>query len=187
MGTSNNSWIRKHSESMINQLVRTIFTTSLFLIPGQCQSIHNLSFRCHLRSMFGEKKLVPLQVSTKRNQILLLTFFFFNLKNPSVRLFQSDGQIEKNEEQQKFWDTFEALCVPRIARSTRFSQQLTHLAHAIILSFQSLLCGQHCLNNLLQGYYFDAVILANIAQELDEEEGRLIDGKNVCSSLQNIS
>ena len=32
------------------------------------------------------------------------------------------------------------------------------------------LCAQHCLNSLLQGPYYDAVNLAQIAQELDEKE-----------------
>jgi ataxin-3 len=34
----------------------------------------------------------------------------------------------------------------------------------------SRLCGQHCLNNLLQDDFFSAVNLAEIAQELDERE-----------------
>ncbi|XP_042235694.1 ataxin-3-like isoform X2 [Homarus americanus] len=33
-----------------------------------------------------------------------------------------------------------------------------------------LLCGQHCLNNLLQGQYFTAVDLADIAQQMDQAE-----------------
>ena len=37
---------------------------------------------------------------------------------------------------------------------------------------ESLLCGQHCLNNLLQGPYFTAPDLAAIAQELDDIERR---------------
>lgn len=32
------------------------------------------------------------------------------------------------------------------------------------------LCGQHCLNGLLQGEYFTAVDLAQLAQQIDEEE-----------------
>ena len=36
------------------------------------------------------------------------------------------------------------------------------------------LCGQHCLNNLLQGSYFTAAGLAAIAQDLDDEEARLL-------------
>lgn len=36
------------------------------------------------------------------------------------------------------------------------------------------LCGQHCLNNLLQGSYFTAAGLAAIAQDLDDEEVRLL-------------
>ncbi|XP_069990244.1 ataxin-3-like isoform X2 [Penaeus vannamei] len=35
-----------------------------------------------------------------------------------------------------------------------------------------LLCAQHCLNNLLQGQYFNAVDLAEIAQEMDQAEQR---------------
>ncbi|KAB7501657.1 hypothetical protein Anas_06969 [Armadillidium nasatum] len=34
------------------------------------------------------------------------------------------------------------------------------------------LCGQHCLNNLLQDQYFSAVELAEIAQQMDQEETR---------------
>ena len=41
---------------------------------------------------------------------------------------------------------------------------------------ESKLCGQHCLNNLLQGSYFTAPDLADIAQSLDESERRLLDG-----------
>nr|XP_045596395.1 ataxin-3-like [Procambarus clarkii] len=35
-----------------------------------------------------------------------------------------------------------------------------------------LLCGQHCLNSLLQGQYFTAVDLADIAQQMDQAEQR---------------
>lgn len=35
---------------------------------------------------------------------------------------------------------------------------------------ESALCGQHCLNNLLQGPYFTAVDLSEIAAELDAQE-----------------
>jgi ataxin-3 len=38
---------------------------------------------------------------------------------------------------------------------------------------ESALCGQHCLNNLLQGPHFTAVDLGDIASSLDEEERRL--------------
>jgi Ataxin-3 len=38
----------------------------------------------------------------------------------------------------------------------------------------SLLCGQHCLNNLLQEPFFSSIELASIAQELDEEEMKYI-------------
>jgi ataxin-3 len=37
----------------------------------------------------------------------------------------------------------------------------------------SRLCGQHCLNNLLQGPHFDAIYLADIASELDGMERRI--------------
>lgn len=36
------------------------------------------------------------------------------------------------------------------------------------------LCGVHCLNNLLQGPFFDAVDLSEIALRLDEIESSLI-------------
>lgn len=39
----------------------------------------------------------------------------------------------------------------------------------------SLLCGQHCINNLLQGPYFNAVDLSDIAIELDSFENSLIE------------
>ena len=39
---------------------------------------------------------------------------------------------------------------------------------------ESALCGQHCLNNLLQGPYFDAGALADIALELDRKEMALM-------------
>ena len=34
------------------------------------------------------------------------------------------------------------------------------------------LCAQHCLNSLLQGQYYTAVDLADIARQLDDEERR---------------
>ena len=40
---------------------------------------------------------------------------------------------------------------------------------------KSQLCGQHCLNNLVQGNLFDAGILASIANDLDKEERLLMD------------
>lgn len=44
---------------------------------------------------------------------------------------------------------------------------------------ESLLCGQHCLNNLLQCSAFSAVTLSQIAQQLDEEERTLyMDARN---------
>ena len=39
---------------------------------------------------------------------------------------------------------------------------------------ESALCGQHCLNNLLQGPYFTEVALADVAQELDRRERELM-------------
>ena len=37
----------------------------------------------------------------------------------------------------------------------------------------SLLCGEHCLNNLLQGSYFNSVQLSEMALVLDKEESKL--------------
>ena len=37
---------------------------------------------------------------------------------------------------------------------------------------ESALCGQHCLNNLTQGMFFDPFELAEIAKDLDEKERR---------------
>jgi ataxin-3 len=36
------------------------------------------------------------------------------------------------------------------------------------------LCGVHCLNALLQGPYFDPVMLSEIGLQLDEMENRLL-------------
>ena len=41
-----------------------------------------------------------------------------------------------------------------------------------MLQQEGSLCAQHCLNALLQGAYFTAVDLAEIARELDEDERR---------------
>lgn len=38
---------------------------------------------------------------------------------------------------------------------------------------ESLLCGQHCLNNLMQGPFYNAVELSQIALELDRQERQL--------------
>ena len=38
----------------------------------------------------------------------------------------------------------------------------------------SMLCGQHCLNNLVQQSIFTPLNLASIANELDQAEKRLI-------------
>lgn len=40
----------------------------------------------------------------------------------------------------------------------------------------SRLCGQHCLNNLLQDDFFSAVNLAEVAQELDAQERSILGG-----------
>ena len=37
------------------------------------------------------------------------------------------------------------------------------------------LCGQHCINNLLQGHYFTAASLATVAEMVDQRERALID------------
>jgi Ataxin-3 len=39
---------------------------------------------------------------------------------------------------------------------------------------ESHLCGQHCLNNILQEDFFSAIDLANIAQELDADEQAIL-------------
>lgn len=39
---------------------------------------------------------------------------------------------------------------------------------------QSALCGQHCLNNLLQGFFIDIGDLLSAAQELDAQEKKLM-------------
>lgn len=43
----------------------------------------------------------------------------------------------------------------------------------------SMLCAQHCLNNLLQGHYFDAAQLADIAKQLDDVERGHLDMDDV--------
>lgn len=47
------------------------------------------------------------------------------------------------------------------------------------------LCGQHCLNNLLQGAYFSAVDLADLASQLDETERSHL-GSNSSSTSHNM-
>jgi Ataxin-3 len=47
---------------------------------------------------------------------------------------------------------------------------------------ESALCGQHCLNNLLQGPYFDPVSLGMIANELDRKERQLFKSSEYSSS-----
>ena len=53
----------------------------------------------------------------------------------------------------------------------------------------SLLCGQHCLNNLLQAPYFNPIDLADIAQELDNLEYQNmvgIDGEITNDTIQYL-
>lgn len=40
----------------------------------------------------------------------------------------------------------------------------------ICLQQEGYLCAQHCLNALLQGAYYNAVDLADLAHEMDEQE-----------------
>ncbi|KAI8988587.1 Machado-joseph disease protein MJD, partial [Mycotypha africana] len=49
---------------------------------------------------------------------------------------------------------------------------------------QDNLCAQYALNSLLQGNYFTAVDLAEIAQQLDNEE-QLVGGKKIDAESQN--
>lgn len=49
---------------------------------------------------------------------------------------------------------------------------------------QSALCGQHCLNNLLQGPYFSEFELAEIAQGLDKAELELMLESGVTSDAE---
>lgn len=49
------------------------------------------------------------------------------------------------------------------------------------------LCAQHALNNLLQGQYFTAVDLAEIARELDEEELKQSSEKDIKDQNQQGS
>lgn len=44
---------------------------------------------------------------------------------------------------------------------------------------ESNLCGQHCLNNLVQEQFFDPVYLSTIARELDEEEESIVQSGGV--------
>lgn len=50
---------------------------------------------------------------------------------------------------------------------------------------ESMLCGQHCLNNLMQGPFFNAVELSNIALELDAQERALV-GKSLEYHSANV-
>lgn len=47
---------------------------------------------------------------------------------------------------------------------------------------ESALCGVHCLNNLLQGSYYNASDLAEIARTLDENEHTLMQESGLDSS-----
>ena len=49
---------------------------------------------------------------------------------------------------------------------------------------ESALCGQHCLNNLLQGPYFNAGALAEIALELDSKEKALMMTEGMTADAQ---
>eukprot|EP00944_MAST-04C_sp_MAST-4C-sp1_P007798 g7798.t1 len=48
------------------------------------------------------------------------------------------------------------------------------------------LCGQHCLNNLLQGPFFTSFNLADIANELDNKERELRAGENTMFESVNV-
>ena len=49
---------------------------------------------------------------------------------------------------------------------------MPHLYHEVQVA---ALCGQHCLNNLLQGPFFTEIDLGEIAQQLDQQERALLD------------
>ncbi len=49
----------------------------------------------------------------------------------------------------------------------------------------SLLCGQHCLNNLLQQPIFNVVDLSNIAIELDNEEKTILSEPSTVEYLES--
>ena len=51
---------------------------------------------------------------------------------------------------------------------------------------ESKLCGQHCLNNLLQGLYFTAPDLADIAFSLDERERKLLNESHLNTRSNNV-
>lgn len=51
---------------------------------------------------------------------------------------------------------------------------------------ESLLCGQHCLNNLLQGPFFTAIQLGEIANDLDEQERQILGSSDSLSSSANV-
>lgn len=48
------------------------------------------------------------------------------------------------------------------------------------------LCAQHALNALLQGAYFTAIELAEIAKQIDEDERSQISGQASSQSSQNM-
>jgi len=58
-------------------------------------------------------------------------------------------------------------------------------AHIYHEQQESSLCGQHCLNNLLQGPHFSAVDLGEIANGLDQQE-RLLGGINNYHESANV-
>ncbi len=51
---------------------------------------------------------------------------------------------------------------------------------------ESLLCGQHCLNNLLQAPIFTAVNLAEIANEMDQKEREILGGNSLSKDSANV-
>ena len=51
---------------------------------------------------------------------------------------------------------------------------------------ESRLCGQHCLNNLLQGPHFTAINLAEIANELDTQERNIINNDFIPTESANV-
>jgi len=52
---------------------------------------------------------------------------------------------------------------------------------------EGALCGQHCLNSLLQKAYFTAVDLAEIGRGLDEQERSVIAESNDLAELEEFT
>lgn len=54
---------------------------------------------------------------------------------------------------------------------------------------QAALCGRHCLNNLLQGPYFDDFDLAEIAHQLDARERELMlsEGTDTADAIRFVA